>query len=71
MKIREWTGRCQECYEESSAHIMSMYSTRLICLDCKDRETKRSDYRKAVDADDDAIKSGNFNFKGIGKNENR
>jgi hypothetical protein len=67
MKVREWIGRCQQCFEESSVHIMSMYSTRLICMECKDKETRRSDYKDAVDADAAEIKKGNFNFEGIGK----
>ena len=67
MKVREWTGCCQQCFVETSAYIMSMYSTRLICLTCKEEEERRDDYGEAVDADIAAIKSGNFNFKGIGK----
>jgi hypothetical protein len=35
-------------------------------MECKDEETKRSDYKDAVDADVAEIKKGNFNFKGIG-----
>ena len=67
MKVREWTGCCQECYEKTGTHIMSMYSTRLICMECKDKEVLRDDYRDAVNADITEIRSGNFNFKGIGK----
>jgi len=67
MKIREWAGYCQQCFDKTNTHIMSMYSTRLICLKCKDQETTRDDYKEAVDADVTAIKAGNFNFKGIGK----
>jgi hypothetical protein len=67
MKVKEWTGECQRCFEETSAHIMSMYSTRLICMACKDKETQQDDYQSAVNADNAAIKSGNFNFKGIGE----
>ena len=66
MKVIEWTGQCQQCSEKANTHIMSMYSTRLICLMCKDKEERRDDYKTAVDADNAAIKSGNFNFKGIG-----
>ena len=65
MKIQDWCGRCQECYKETGAYIMSMYSTLLICMTCKDEEKKRADYEKAVKADIDAIISGDFNFKGI------
>ena len=63
--MREWNDQCQRCAKETSGHIMSMFSTALICVDCKDKETKRDDYKKAVDADVSAIKSGNYNYKGI------
>ena len=33
---------------------------------CKEKEQKRSDYHKAVEADNAAIRRGDFNFKGIG-----
>ena len=66
MKVVEWTGTCQRCFEETSSYIMSMYSTRLICLVCKNKEEVRPDYKDAVDADVAEIKKGNFNFKGIG-----
>ena len=43
-----------------------MYNNDCICMDCKDKERKRADYGKAVEADHAEIKKGNFNFKGIG-----
>jgi len=46
---------------------MSMYSTALVCLQCKDKETRRPDYKDAVAADEAEIRKGNFNFEGIGK----
>jgi len=45
-----------------------MYNEQLICMDCKDIEEKRHDYKAANDADINAIRQGNFNFKGIGHN---
>ena len=66
MRVRTWDGTCHRCGEESSAYIMSMYSTALICMECKDKEEGRSDYKDAVDADVAEIKKGNFNFEGIG-----
>lgn len=44
---------------------MSMYNTDCICLDCKDKESKRADYGEAVKADHEEIKKGNYNYKGI------
>ena len=47
MRMREWNGRCQRCYKPSTSHIMSMFSEALICPDCKEKETKRDDYKEA------------------------
>jgi hypothetical protein len=45
---------------------MSMYNHDVLCMDCKDKETQREDYRKAVEADHAEIRRGNYNFPGIG-----
>lgn len=58
---------CQRCGKETRFTIMSMYSTAIICMDCKEAETKRPDYEKARAADEAAIRQGNYNFKGIGE----
>ena len=65
--MHDYTGNCMRCGEESGAHIMSMYSKAIICLDCKDIETERPDYQAAVKADEDAIRRGDFNFEGLGE----
>jgi hypothetical protein len=36
-------------------------------MDCCDKEKKRDDYKEARDADVAAIKTGNYNFEGIGE----
>jgi hypothetical protein len=35
-------------------------------MDCKEKESARSDYKDAVEADHAEIRKGNYNFKGIG-----
>lgn len=65
MREREWDGRCHRCAKKTGGYIMSMFSTALICFNCKDKETGRDDYKKAVDAEDAAIRAGNYNYKGI------
>ena len=35
-------------------------------MPCKDAERQRPGYKQAVQADEAAIRSGNFTFKGIG-----
>jgi hypothetical protein len=43
-----------------------MYNEQTICMECKKKESRRADYSKAVKADHDEIRKGNYNFKGIG-----
>jgi len=59
--------RCDRCGGDiNNGRIMSMYNTDCLCLKCKDAETRREDYREAVEADQAEIRKGNYNFKGIG-----
>lgn len=57
---------CDRCHKKTRATIMSMFNNDTICMNCKAKEETRTDYKKAVEADVAAIKSGNYNFKGIG-----
>lgn len=59
---------CDRCGNElKGGRIMSMYNNDCICMECKKEETQRTDYKDAVDADNEQIKRGNYNFKGIGR----
>jgi hypothetical protein len=40
-------------------------------MTCKESEKKRDDYKKAVEADIAEIKKGNYNYEGIGYNDER
>jgi hypothetical protein len=55
--------RCGGSLDEG--RIMSMLNTDCICLACKEKERKRSDYEAAVKAEQAEIKKGNYNYKGI------
>jgi len=58
--------RCDRCGKPlNGCSIMSMFNTDIICMDCKMKEKNHPDYKKAVEADNDAIKNGNYNYKGI------
>jgi hypothetical protein len=46
---------------------MSMFNTQTICMECKEAEKKDPRYQEARAADEAAIRGGNFNFPGIGK----
>ena len=49
----------------ASGRIMSMYSTECICLDCKEKERNRADYKQAAQAELDEVRKGSLNYKGI------
>lgn len=57
---------CDRCGAELTVRTMSMFNEDIICMVCKEKERQRSDYRKAVEADNAAIRNGNRNFKGFG-----
>jgi len=57
---------CQRCYEKTNVTIMSMFNTQMICMECKEKEKKRDDYKLAVDTELAEVKKGNMNYKGIG-----
>jgi hypothetical protein len=57
---------CDRCGKDlKGGRIMSMFNTDCICLDCKDKERYEAEYQKAVEAEREEIKKGNYNFKGI------
>lgn len=61
---------CDRCGGETGGTTtMSMFNADVICTDCKETEKKHPKYADAVEADHAAIKSGDYNFKGIGKPE--
>ena len=61
---------CDRCGGSlKGGRIMSMYNNDCLCMKCKEAETRRADYKDALNADNEAIKNGNYNFKGIGLKE--
>ncbi len=60
---QKYCDRCGGSLE--SGRIMSMFNTDCICLSCKEKEMTRTDYKDAVKAEQEEIKKGNYNYKGI------
>lgn len=57
---------CDRCGGSlKKGRIMSMFNTDCICMDCLEKEKKDNDYEKAVKAEMEEIKKGNYNYKGI------
>ncbi len=57
---------CQRCKRETREFTCSMFNTQSICMVCQHLEQQRPDYQLARDADEAAVKAGNYNFEGIG-----
>lgn len=57
---------CARCRKRCGATMMSQYNTQIVCMSCKDAEEIREDYKFAVEAENEAMKRKDFNFKGIG-----
>ena len=58
---------CDRCGGSlTGGRTMSMFSTECICIKCSEEEHRHPDYRKAADAEQEAIRNGNHNFPGNG-----
>lgn len=59
--------KCDRCgCSLRDGRIMSMYNDECICQKCKKEEEILPNYKEAEEAEREAEKNGNFNFKGIG-----
>lgn len=65
----EYSNDCDRCGKNTRVTIMSMFNTDILCMACKSAERERPDYEQAVQADEGAIRGGNYNFRGIGWKE--
>lgn len=61
---------CDRCGKDLKAgRIMSQFNTSCLCLECAELEKQDPEYPKAVQAEIEAIRQGNYNFKGIRRNK--
>ncbi len=58
-------SRCG-CSLDGKAFTMSRFNTDKICLKCEATEQQHPDYKKAADAELEAVKHGDYNFPGVG-----
>ena len=64
---QKYCDRCGGSLE--SGRMMSKFNEDCLCMDCIQKERQRDDYKAASDAEIEAVRNGNFNFKGVGLNE--
>lgn len=60
---QRFCDRCRGSLKEG--RTMSIFNTDCICLACKEKEMECSDYGKAVEAEQEEVRKGNYNYKGI------
>ena len=57
---------CDKCGGSlNGGRIMSRFDESCLCIPCSDKEKHDPDYKKAVEAEYEQIKRGNFNYEGI------
>jgi len=57
---------CVRCGRTARCFIGSVMNTDWICLPCRDDEGEAPGFAAAAQAEQDAVKAGNFNFPGVG-----
>ena len=59
--------KCDRCDGSlDGGRILSIYNDHdVLCMKYKEDERQRSDYRAAVEADNAAIRRGDFNYRGL------
>jgi hypothetical protein len=57
---------CDRCGTDTTVHILSMFNTDDLCLDCKIDEALAPGYPAARAAERAAVLSGDYNFPGVG-----
>ena len=58
--------RCKRCNKPARVMTMSYFNTQMICMECRDRESKHPLYEHAKRVELQACLQGNLNFGGIG-----
>lgn len=67
MKDRFFTQKhCDRCGGSlENGRIMSRLNTDCLCMICSEKEKQDKDYDKAVQAEHEEIREGNYNYKGL------
>ncbi len=60
-------GKCPRCGCPANPSIMSYFNTDTLCIPCHERERTHPDFKMAQDTEQAAVRSGDFNFPGVGR----
>jgi hypothetical protein len=57
---------CDRCGQSTNGvTTMSVFNEDVICMDCKKEEKNDPEYGAAVEAENEEIRKGNTNYKGV------
>ena len=57
---------CDKCGGSlTDGRIMSRFDESCLCILCSDKEKQDPDYKKAVEAEHEQIRRGNYNYEGL------
>lgn len=57
---------CDRCGKETLSHTMSYFNTDAICMACDKAERAHPAFGHAREAELEAVKRGDYNFRGVG-----
>ncbi len=58
---------CDRCHATlDGGRTMSRFNIQCICMTCAEEERQHPDYKRAVDAELEAVRNDNRNFAGVG-----
>lgn len=61
----KFCDRCH-CSLAGKSRRMSRFNTDCLCSECAEAERRHPDYRKAADAELEAVRRGDRNYPGVG-----
>jgi hypothetical protein len=57
---------CDRCFKETGGTTGSYFNTDTICFACREKEEQHPMFEEARRVELEAVKGGNYNFRGIG-----
>ena len=58
--------RCDRCGKKTPVTTGSYFNEDVLCIDCRSLEERHPDFAKAQAIEEQHVKNGDFNYKGVG-----
>ncbi len=66
MPRRTLPDHCERCGEKTNTTTGSYFDEAIICMHCNGLERAHPDFRRALEAETEQVRAGNYNYPGIG-----